>query len=467
MRNRFCKNLFILVITALVGFMAEAQSVAPSQLKNIFLRPEALQKILQYKDPQIAAMNLQDQKWYDFVKGYSHYTQLEYDQAEASFLRFIKSESHLLPYAYYYLGEIALKKSKSDQAEKYLLLAMRTPIQRDLQASIRFSLALARMDLKKSKAAYRDLIYVERKWRGDPQHPDVLWNLVKVEIQRQRSWRSCRWLKKIYKKYPDYEKTKDWGLFLEKNSFENQKLHCLASFSDKKSRIRRLQWAGMSEEARREIEQFSQIRNLYTDYDKKSLLAEFLLNEGFVEEGLNILVEYQTSQGRNPGYFSLLAKALSLNHQPQKAVGAFYKSYQLNPRSKSGRKALFQAAFLSYQNQDYDGAIRKFDEFLKKFRRSGLRRDVMWYRAWSSYLKEDFAFALTSLKDIKRQKLSRRTRRYWRKFPIEKLNYWLAMTHLKLDQLDQAQSLFTKLNSDKLMGYYSLLSEFRIQQMKP
>ncbi len=78
----------------------------------------------------------------------------------------------------------------------------------------------------------------------------------------------------------------------------------------------------------------------------------------------------------------------------------------MSPRSKTGRQALYQSAFLSYQFQDYDGAGRRFQEFMKVYPRSGLNRDAQWHLAWLKYLKGDYQGAYKAFASMNAQKRS-------------------------------------------------------------
>ena len=95
------------------------------------------------------------------------------------------------------------------------------------------------------------------------------------------------------------------------------------------------------------------------------IMANFLVNEGLVDDALNLLVRFYPEKKTDFNYLTLLGKAAARAGEFQTAVGAFERAYKLSPRSKKGREVLFQAAYLSYQFQDYDGAVRKFDQFVK------------------------------------------------------------------------------------------------------
>ena len=73
-------------------------------------------------------------------------------------------------------------------------------------------------------------------------------------------------------------------------------------------------------------------------------------------------------------------------------------------RTKDSGEALFRAAFLSYQSQDYDGAFRKFERFRKLYPRSWRSRDAMWHMAWLRYLRSDYKGAIVLSKKSRKGK---------------------------------------------------------------
>ncbi|MCX7978767.1 MAG: transglycosylase SLT domain-containing protein, partial [Bdellovibrionaceae bacterium] len=133
--------------------------------------------------------------------------------------------------------------------------------------------------------------------------------------------------------------------------------------------------------------------------------------------------------------------------------------YSLAPGGKRSLEALYQAAFLSYQFQDYDGAARRFREFIKKYGRSRLRKDAEWNLAWIHYLKGDYAKAYEEMNQL--------MKRLGKNASKERLEYWMAMSLLRQKKEFQARPLFEKLAKDKSMGYYSLAARARLRQLAP
>ena len=193
------------------------------------------------------------------------------------------------------------------------------------------------------------------------------------------------------------------------------------------------------------------------------MLVHFLVNEGYVNEAVKILISHYEEQGKDFDYLMLLGKATSRSGEYQTAVGAYYKAYKLRPRERLGRGALFSAAFLSYQFQDYDGATRKFEEFIKKYKISGLRRDAQYHLAWIRYLKGDYRGAIQKFNDILKKK--KHHRRHWRKYPVERIKYWLAMSHMRLKNNGKARELFSELQKSEVKDFYSVVSGYRVHSL--
>ena len=121
----------------------------------------------------------------------------------------------------------------------------------------------------------------------------------------------------------------------------------------------------------------------------------------------------------------LLARAYSQTDDYPAAVEGYMKAYELSPHSSSGEKALFQAAFLSYQNRDYDGASRRFEEVARKTR-GAVAWDAQWHLAWIRYLKADYDGAekdFVELAKIKKRRESRGS--------TKSSTYWRAMAFLE------------------------------------
>ncbi|MCB0422790.1 MAG: transglycosylase SLT domain-containing protein, partial [Bdellovibrionales bacterium] len=417
----------------------------------------ALTELYKISDESLSKEN---REWKYFELGRLSYDLGRLETAQEYLHRSISEGEALAAYQHYFLGLIHFDSKRFKKAREHFQNSVRFKPPRNLIYKAQYHLARLDIEEKHWNSAYNYLRRLYRHWRGEPEQADVVWKLVRVELQRKKKRQACRWATKIYSKFPVYDKATDWGIDLQKAKYEGEVLGCVASFGDQKSRIRRLQWAGRSDQARKEIEELVKRATPKNRYQVDSMLAQFNVGEGYVSEALKILLSHYEKKKKDFSYLMLLGKAASRAGEYQAAVGSYYAAFQLSPRGRSGRKALFQAAFLSYQFQDYDGAVRKFTQFRKLFPRSGLSRDSLWHISWIKYLKGDYEGAANSFQSILTQK--RRHRRRWRQFETEKIQYWLGMSYLRSDRLEKAKELFLEVAGDRLLGYYSLAAQYRL-----
>ncbi|MCB0341818.1 MAG: transglycosylase SLT domain-containing protein [Bdellovibrionales bacterium] len=385
----------------------------------------------------------------------------QYNEAIEYFKKSLQLNSVQAVYAHFYLGEVYVKKNQVKDARFHLDLALGLKPSSSIRYEIRFLLSGLDMGEKKWKAAYDHLSYLERKWRYTHRHPEVLWRMVQVEQERDRNTRACNWARKLYSKHPDHPLVYDWTYQLELAKVNGKIIGCSARTSDLKSRIRRLQLSGNSDRARKEIDSLIQKSKPKDKFIYDEILAQFYIQEGYVEEAFQVLTPYFQAQQKNFDYLMLLAKAASRAGHYQDAVGIYYKAYEQRPKSQAGRKALFSAAFLSYQFQDYDGASRKFEQFIKLYKKSGLSRDAQWHLAWIRYLRGDYDGAVGAFSEL--LVLREKNRRRWSKYPEEKVKYWLAMSHLRLEQFSESRKLFAEVAADRGLSFYSMASFYRLK----
>ncbi len=391
-----------------------------------------------------------------FLTGYSQFQKKQWDLAEKSFKTAAELSKKWKVYSHYHLALIAKQKNDLAQNAKELNHVLNSEPPREMTYSIRYELADLALQNKKWNEASSNLNLLAKKWKRSSHYPDVVWGLLRMEHARGRDSQACRWARKIFAEYPEYPAAKEWSISFKTIKVDDKPLTCLVSSKDQSRRVRRLQWAGLSDRARAEIESLRPKSGNANSYAVDAMLANFLVNEGLTEEALKILLSHYRTQSRNFNYLTLLARASARAGEFQTAVGAYYQAHLLSPGSKSGREALFQAAFLSYQFQDYDGATRKFEKFINKYSKSGLTRDAKWHLAWIKYLKGNYQGALADFQNAK-----------WRprKLSNEKLKYWTAMSLMKLERYKEAKPLFENLAKDRSFGFYSWAAKFRLKSL--
>src|SRR5690606_25646132 len=102
--------------------------------------------------------------------------------------------------------------------------------------------------------ARQHLTYLERRWRGTPHYPEVVWRLMGVEFQANRRHIGCRWARKLYSRHPGHSIVADWGVDLEKNKYMGKSIACMASMKLVRERVRYLSLSGFADRARKEID---------------------------------------------------------------------------------------------------------------------------------------------------------------------------------------------------------------------
>lgn len=380
-------------------------------------------------------------------------------EAEVAFEQALQEKTSLSDYVHFYLGKIYRQRGEKKSAAVVFKRVTNVRPLSPLYYDARFELGTLAIEEGRFRRARYHMRYLERQRRDHSSYPEILWHLVGIE---KRRWRICKWVRKLYYRYPTYERVKDWGIDLQAVRFKNKRLKCVPSHDNQVQRIRRLQWAGESDRARAEIQELYKRATRSTRYHVDQIYAKFLISEGDVASAFRILSPYSRTKRKDFDYLMLLGKAGARAHKYQAAVGAYYRAYKSRPRSHDGREALFQSAFLSYQFQDYDGAFRRFTDFVQRFKRSGLSRDARWYLAWIRYLKADYKGAYRDLQKLSKM---RHPRRYQSHHYYEKLQYWMAMSLLKQGEMVKSKKIFTKLASNILGGFYTHAARARLVQM--
>ncbi len=399
----------------------------------------------------------------DFKKGVAAFQQKQFEVAEKHLGAVPELGGYLSLYKHWYLGQVFLELGKFKESEPEFSKVLQSQASSELKYQAQFFLGEAALRQKKFHEAVNRLTPLEKKWRNSYRLPEVLYRIMVADFKMGRSDAACKRARKLYSDFPAHALVIGWGQDLRAVQLEEKKLPCSPGKDDFSDRVKSLQWAGESEKAHKEI---LELMGKATEAQKLNLdmiLANFLVNEGSVDDALNLLIRYYPQQKSNMGYLSLLGKAAARSGEYQTAVGAFERAYSLSPKSKKGREALYQAAYLSYQFQDYDGAVRKFQQFAKANPRSGLSKDAQWHLAWLQYLRNDFKGALERFQQVKVSATSRRKKS---DSLLERLNYWIGMSNIRLKKFEDARTAFEAITAKNAYSYYSLAAQARLEGLK-
>ncbi|AFY02312.1 soluble lytic murein transglycosylase [Bdellovibrio bacteriovorus str. Tiberius] len=399
-----------------------------------------------------------------FKKALDQFRAAKYDQAIPALQDILKEKTTLEEYVRFYLAQSYMKTSKWDDAEGELKKVL--DLSPNVKMSIEASNLMGQIALEKKnyKLASTQFVKLEKRTRNTEDYPDVIYNLAIAEKGLNRHGQMCKWLVKLYERYPAYPKVADWSVDLAINEFEGKPSDCKVTPEDFRTRVRYLLWAGLDQKAQGEINIMKSKVAKSDKYLADKLQAQFYLQEGEVTKAVELLKPYYEANKRNFDFLILFASSAARAGEVQLAVGSYYSAYKLSPKSKTGRQALYQSAFLSYQFQDYDGAARRFQEFMKAYPNSGLNRDAQWHLAWLKYLKGDYQGAYKALGNLNAAK--KKNRKAWKSFPEDRVTYWMAMSLFRQGKVEQAKVMMSSLAKDPLLGYYSIAAQSRLKKME-
>lgn len=399
-----------------------------------------------------------------FKNALGQYRAAKYTEAIPLFEAMLKDAGNLEEYVRFYLAESYMKTQKIDEAEKELnkVLGLSPNVKMSIEASnLLGQVALEKKNYKLALAQFKKL---ERRTRNTEDYPEVMYNLALAQKGMNQHGPKCKSLVKLYERYPNFPKVADWGVDLAKNEFDGKPTDCQATTEDFRTRVRYLLWAGLDQKAQGEINILKEKLAKSDKFSADKLQAQFFLQEGEMAKAVDLLKPHYETKKRDFDYLILFGSAAARAGEVQLAVGSYYSAYKLSPRSKTGRQALYQSAFLSYQFQDYDGAARRFQEFMKVYPKSGLNRDAQWHLSWLKYLKGDYQGAYKDFAAMSAQK--RKNQRGWKSFPQDRVSYWMAMSLFRQGKVEPAKALMGKLAKDPLLGYYAIAAQARLKKME-
>lgn len=400
-----------------------------------------------------------------FTLAMAFYKAGEYEKAIAAFDKILSEDQSLHEYAYFYRAMSFFKLEKLDQAQNDFKKIIDN-LSPNLKLQIESNLILGQIALKQEryKEAKNYFLKIEKKTRGSEDYPEVVYFLAMAEQGLGGHRFMCKWAEKLYSKFPTFSKIQDWGFDLAENKIGNKATQCPSELDDFKVRVRHLIFAGYDKKAQVEIAAIRD-RLVKTDpYLADQVQAQYYAQEGELTKAYELLKPYYDQKKNNFGFLMAFASVAARAGEVQAAVGSYYAAYKMSPKQKQAKEALYQSAFLSYQFQDYDGAGRRFKEFMRVYPNSALNRDAKWQLAWLKYLRGDYTGAYRAFSLLQNEKF--KGRRHRSKYPADRLNYWMAMSLYRQGKYDQAKVHFEGLTKDSLMGYYSIAAQYRLKKIQ-
>ncbi len=452
----------ILLLTMLYCGLVQASHSEMEQAKRFFQQQEYQKAHEQLNKIPMSEVDPKRMALIEFFRGTIFFEQNNHNFAIRHFDKSLSLGTRLADVAYYYRGLSYLKLSNNKEAlnsfAKVDQVSTGGRASDFLNRKSDFKVAEILFETQKYDEAKKLFKKLERGMRGTEVYPDILWSLLKINHIKKRRLDACYWARKLYRKYPTYEPVAHWGLRWQENLVDGKALVCKDTISDQQDRIKRLQLMGASKKAYAELQVFQKTKE--EKFTKDMTMAEYLVNEGMVREAFDRLMPYYSDKEKKKDYdyIGLLAKAASRAGEYQAAVGIYLQAAK-DFKGREARSALYRAAFLSYQNQDYDGALRRFEEIKKKYPYTSQGKQANWYIPWVYYLKGHFQKSYNLLKvalENKRRMLPYRTSR-------EKIKYWMAMSMLRQGNSELAKELFLEISQDDYFGYYAIASVQRLR----
>lgn len=376
----------------------------------------------------------------------------------------LELKTHLSDYAAYHLGLIFRDKKSFDVAKTYFQRVIKHSPPSILSTEAQMELVRIKLAEQNWKAAFKILRKLERTSRRDERYPDVLLELARVSAHLKKRKFVCRHVSKIYWRFPSYTIKRNWSLDLKNIRIGEEVANCNVLPKERERRVGRLLLQGKSGVARREIDWWvTRLRKEDKPHARRLagyeiLYARIAMAERRIDDAIAHIERAQDIQGRKFHTQMFLAKALSQSNNYPKAVMAYRKAYKMSPRSRLGKQSLFLAAFLSYQNRDYDGASRNFEK-VASGRRGRLVWDAKWHLAWMRYLKKDYQGAISQFRRLARSRYFRRG------VNNDKVVYWRAMAELRSKNIEEARKLFFQLAQQKRLGYYTGIAMARLSTL--
>lgn len=391
-------------------------------------------------------------------------------KAEEQFTKAIDDGTRIADYARYHLGLLKRKAGQSKEARREFERVIEAKPSRATENDARFQVAQVFTSEKQWRPAAAQLEILRKNLRGDERYAEVLLQLATVDRKAGRKAQSCKWAREIYAKYPSA--TPDWGPRLEANLIAGEKTGCSAPNKDLKTRVRRLWLSGEDDRAAAELKLLKDETDDEGNSMVDNLTINHLVGDGRLDEAMKLLLKRYESEHGRPPYLLLLAKAAAGAGEYQLAVSAYQRAYEIAPRGKGGLNALFQAAFTSYQMQDYDGASRRFEQLIKSNRGDRLAREAQWYISWMRYLRGDYPGALESFTGLRKTAPNRSSKRRRRASVAptdtvaqDRMQYWSAMSLIRMGRQKEAVPILQTLARDPALGYYAILAYYRLTSL--
>ncbi len=410
----------------------------------------------------------------NFLAGAAAYAENDWSQALSYFSDYSKKDLVLEPYIRFLKANSLHQIGKQKQALVIidsLLESKEIKIPKTFKRDVVFLKTAILIELKKWKEARPLLIGLERKWRFQQKYPDVLWRLLRVDLLASKEKSSCQWAKKLYSKYPFSPLVADWSLDLSSARVAGKKINCKLTTSDKKRRIKSLQWSGQGQRAYQEVLENQKLIKGGDSFKKSQLLFEYWVQEGDLQKVIHQMIPYFNSEKDNYEYMMLLGKASSRFGSLETALEAYDRAAEIRKNKKSkkakseGTEAFFHSAYASYQLGRYQEAKKRWSLFFKEIKKGYRQNESRWYIVWMDFLMGHYLQAAIGFEELQKDIESNKI-----KFNSEQVKYWTARSYYELKNYKKAFFLFDELSQNEFLTYYGQMSteyKLKIKASKP
>ncbi|MFN9067568.1 MAG: tetratricopeptide repeat protein, partial [Bdellovibrionales bacterium] len=393
-----------------------------------------------------------------FKSGIKEFQNADFENAIESFSKALEVDHRLKDYSLFYRAKSYYAMKNLELAEKDLIKIDKDPPHFKLRLEARLLLAQIYFEQKRPHFVRGLLAKIQKRVKRTEDEPQVLLALARSD-RLSGIGRGCRFLIELYTRFPDYPDVRHWDADLEKNEFLGEPTNCPNSTDEFRERMRALLWAGLDQKAFAEMVLVSgRLRNedpVISDI----IRSQFHLQEGDVQKAYELLKPHAEAQINDAAFMLNFASAASRAGDSSVALGAYLHISKVHRRSKQAQRALFLASVLSYQFQDYDGAEKRFNEFIRQHPRSKLAVESRWHLAWLDYLRGDYDRALSRFQELIKKSVRQPAQ-------LQKYQYWMAVSLIKLGRLNRAQTILTRIAQDPLRGYYAVAADSRLVELK-
>lgn len=393
-----------------------------------------------------------------FRDGLKNFQSSNYEQAAQDFSKALEVDHRLQDYSLFYRAKTYFALKNLAAAEKDLLRLDKNPTHFKLSLESRLLLSQIYFEQKRPHYVRGLFARIQKRVKRTEDEPQVLLTMARSD-RLSGIGRGCRFLLEMYTRFPDYPDVKHWDADLDKNEFLGEPTGCPYSLDHFRDRMRALLWAGLDQKAFAEMVLVSGRLKDEDPILSDLIRSQFHLQEGDVLKAYDLLKPHVEKKLRDASFLLNFASTASRAGESSVALGTYLHVAKIEGRSKYGQRALFLASALSYQFQDYDGGEKRFLEFIRLHPRSRLAAESRWHLAWLDYLRGDFERAVSRFQELIK-KSSRSPAN------LQKYQYWMAVSLIKLNRLGKAQVLLSRIAQDPLRNYYAVAADSRMTELK-